>query len=161
MHIYLFISHVTCRILVTWTGIRDLACAPCSGSRVLTTGPPWKLPSMCILRNSNLENCISYLLYCCCCLVAKWCSTLLWPNGLQPTRLLCPWDFPGKNTGVGCHFLLKGIFLTQGLNPHLLHWQVDSLPLSIRVSHYRNLKKNYWGLFYWSLISNSLLTHGL
>ena len=40
-------------------------------------------------------------------------------------------DLPGKNTGVGCHFLLQGIFLTQGSNPHLLcllHWQVDSLP---------------------------------
>ena len=33
---------------------------------------------------------------------------------------LCPWDFPGENTGVGCHFLLKVIFPTQGLNPHLL-----------------------------------------
>ena len=32
-----------------------------------------------------------------------------------------PWDFPGKNTGVGCHFLLQGIFLTQGSNPGLLH----------------------------------------
>ena len=42
-------------------------------------------------------------------------------------------DFPGKNTGVGCHFLLQGVFPTQGSNPHLLcllHWQVDSLPLS-------------------------------
>ena len=35
-------------------------------------------------------------------------------------RLLCPWDFPSKNTGVGCHFLLQGIFLTQRSNPHLL-----------------------------------------
>ena len=35
-------------------------------------------------------------------------------------RLLCPWDYPGKNTGVGCHFLLQGISLTHGLNPHLL-----------------------------------------
>ena len=34
-------------------------------------------------------------------------------------------DFPGKNTGVGCHFLLQGIFPTQGLNPSLLHWQMD------------------------------------
>ena len=44
----------------------------------------------------------------------------------------CPWNFPGKNTGVGCHFLLQGIFLTQGSNPHLLcllHWRVDSLLL--------------------------------
>ena len=37
------------------------------------------------------------------------------------------WDFPGRNTGVGCHFLLQGIFPTQGLNPHLLHWQHLSL----------------------------------
>ena len=40
---------------------------------------------------------------------------------------------PGKHTGMGCHFLFKGIFLTQGLNPHLLrllHWQVDSLPVA-------------------------------
>ena len=43
------------------------------------------------------------------------------PHGLQPTRLLHPWDSPGKNTGVDCHFLLQGIFPTQGLNPGLLH----------------------------------------
>ena len=34
-------------------------------------------------------------------------------------RLLCSWDFPGKNTGGGCHFLLQGIFPTQGSNSHL------------------------------------------
>ena len=45
----------------------------------------------------------------------------LQPQGLQPTRLLCPWDFPGKNTGVGRHFLLQGIFPIQGSNPGLLH----------------------------------------
>ena len=39
----------------------------------------------------------------------------------DPIRLLCAWDFPGKNSGVGCHFLLQGIFLTQGSNPCLLH----------------------------------------
>ena len=38
---------------------------------------------------------------------------------IQPTRLFCPWDSPGKNTGVGCHALLQGIFPTQGLNPRL------------------------------------------
>ena len=42
-------------------------------------------------------------------------------HGLQPIRLLCPWDFPSKDTGVGCHFLLQGIFPTQGSNPGLLH----------------------------------------
>ena len=36
-------------------------------------------------------------------------------------RLLCPWDSPGKNAGVGCHALLQGIFPTQGSNPHLLY----------------------------------------
>ena len=41
----------------------------------------------------------------------------LQPHGLEPTRLLCPWDFPGKDTGVGCHFLLQGIFPTQGYEP--------------------------------------------
>ena len=34
-------------------------------------------------------------------------SDSLWPHTRQPTRLLCPWDSPGKNTGVGCHFLLQ------------------------------------------------------
>ena len=48
-------------------------------------------------------------------------------------RLLSPWDFLGKNTGVGCHFLLQGIFLTQGSDLRLfclLHWLAGSLPLS-------------------------------
>ena len=38
-----------------------------------------------------------------------------------PARVLCLWNFPGKNSGVDCHFLLQGIFLTQELNPALLH----------------------------------------
>ena len=42
-------------------------------------------------------------------------------HGLQPARLLCPWDFPGKNTGVGGHFLLQRIFPTQGSNSGLLY----------------------------------------
>ena len=57
----------------------------------------------------------------------------LWAHGLYPTRLLCPWDSPGKNTKVRCHALLQGIFPTQGSNLHLLHllhWQVGSLPLA-------------------------------
>ena len=48
-------------------------------------------------------------------------SDSLRPHGLWPTRLLCPWDSPRRNTGVGCHSLLQGIFLTQGWNPGLLH----------------------------------------
>ena len=52
------------------------------------------------------------------------------PCGLWPARLLCPWDFPGKDTGVGCHSLLQRIFPTQGSNPShvcLLHWWAVSL----------------------------------
>ena len=49
-----------------------------------------------------------------CCLVTQSCPTHLRPHRLQPARLLHPWDFPGKNTGVGCHAPLQGIFLTQG-----------------------------------------------
>ena len=47
-------------------------------------------------------------------------SNSLWPHGLQTTRLLCPCHSPGKKTGMGCHFLLQGIFLTQGSKPCLL-----------------------------------------
>ena len=47
------------------------------------------------------------------------CLTLQ-PHGMQTASFLCPWVFPGKNTGVGSHFLLQGIFLTQGSNPCLL-----------------------------------------
>ena len=47
------------------------------------------------------------------------CVWLLRPHGLLLTRVLCPRDSPGKNTGVGCHGLLQGIFLTQGSNPCL------------------------------------------
>ena len=58
----------------------------------------------------------------------------LWPHGLLPARLLCPWDAPGKSTGVGSHSLLQGIFLTQGSNLgllRLLHCQMDPLPLAL------------------------------
>ena len=55
------------------------------------------------------------------CLVASVVSDSLQPHGLQPTRLLSPWNSPGKNTGVGCHVLLQGNFPTQWLNTYLLH----------------------------------------
>ena len=45
---------------------------------------------------------------CVCVLVTQSCPTLRDPHGLQPTRLLCPWNSPDKNTGLGCHFLLQG-----------------------------------------------------
>ena len=55
-------------------------------------------------------------------------------HGLQPTRLLCPWDFPGKGAGVGCHFLLQGIFPTQGSKPGFLHCRQILYQLSYKGS---------------------------
>ena len=59
-------------------------------------------------------------------------SNSVWPQGLEPTRLLCPWNSPGKNTGVGCHSLLQGIFLTQELNLGLLNSRQILCHLSYR-----------------------------
>jgi len=75
---------------------------------------------------------------CAVCSVTQSCLTVTqWTVAHQA---LCSWDFPGKNTEVGCHFLLQGIFPTWGLNPHLLHWQADSLPLSHQGSPVDSIK---------------------
>ena len=87
----------------------------------------------------------------------KTCLNSLWPHGLQPARLLCPRSFPGKYTGVGCYFLLHGIFLTKGLNSLLLcllHWQVDSLPLAYYSAikmKYRHMLQNGWILIHYAM----------
>ena len=66
-------------------------------------------------------------------------------HGLQPVRLLCPWGFPGKSAGAGCHFLLQGIFPTQGWNPYLLQcgqilhcWATGEACNGILLSHKKN-----------------------
>ena len=90
---------------------------------------------MCLPLSSFLNrnvNCVYSALYPWLCFLGEGtdnlhllrCSVVsdsLHPHGLWSTRLLCPWDFPGRNTGVCCHSLLQRIFLTQGLNPDLLH----------------------------------------
>ena len=77
-----------------------------------------------------------------CMLTESCCSVMsksLQPHALQPTRLLCPQDSPGKNTGVGCRFLLQRIFPTQGLNPGLPHCRQMLYHLShLFVSHLSN-----------------------
>ena len=63
---------------------------------------------------------------------AQSCPTRCDPMDCSPPGSSVQWNSPGKNTGVGCHFLLQGIFTIQGLNLHLLrllHWQADSLPV--------------------------------
>ena len=65
-------------------------------------------------------------------------SDSLWHHGLLPARLLCPWDSPGKNIGVGSHFILRGILLTQGSNLGLPHCRQT---LHIRTKHNFNWLK--------------------
>ena len=90
----------------------------------------------CIMRlklywKSNLPSwallvLILVLFFPLCCFLLKLenCSVVsisLQPQGLQPTRLCCPWNSPGKNTGGRSHSLLQEIFPNQGSNPGLLH----------------------------------------
>ena len=63
----------------------------------------------------------SHFYHCCCCLVTKLCQTLCDPMDCSLPSSSVHGDFSGKNTRVGCHALLQGIFLTQGLNSHLPH----------------------------------------
>ena len=88
-------------------------------------------------------------------------SDSLWPHGLGPTRLLCPWNFPGKNTGVGYLFLLQGSFPTQGSNSCLLstlHWKANLLLLELAGKPKR---LQLLLLFRHSVMSSSLWPHGL
>ena len=74
-------------------------------------------------------------------------SESLQPHGLQPAQLLCPWDSPGKNTGVGCHFLLQEIFPTQGSNLGLPHCRQILYCLSHQGSPLKKVvvpDKSYW-----------------
>ena len=106
------------------------------------------------------------------CLATKLCPTLLRPRVLQPARFPCPWDFP-DNTGIGCHFLLQGIFPTQGLNPSLLHhrwvlyhwntrevprggnWQHASVFLREKISWTEEPCRLLWGVTkHWTWLRN-------
>ena len=96
-----------------------------SHSQFLTNAACFLLPSYLFTC-----NCSKHYVHACCHLSHIQLFENLWT---VTTRLLCSWDSPSKNTGMGCHALFQGIVSTQGLNPHLLHalhWQVGSLPLA-------------------------------
>ena len=105
--------------------------ASCTHSRY-NFSPVGKIKMTEHLKASHLLIAKCYFILSQGCLCA--CSIV--SNSLRPHRLsppssfLCPWDFPGKNTGVSCHFLLQGIFPTQESNPGLLHCRQILLPLS-------------------------------
>ena len=80
-------------------------------------------------KSCSVVSWSSHVCVCVCLLSHLRLFVTPWTAG---HRFLCPWNFPGKNTAVSCHFLLQGNFPTQGWNPsllHLLHWQMDFLPL--------------------------------
>ena len=78
------------------------------GASFLRELPPMGLCKMCVCV------CVCVCMYACVCIHAQLCPTLCDLHGLWPARLLCLWNFPGKNSGVVCHFLLQGNFPTQG-----------------------------------------------
>ena len=95
------------------------------GNRFLNSAQMCTCVCVCVCVCVCMLNCFSHV----------WLFATPW-NG--PARLHYPWDSPGRNTGVGCHVLLQGIFQTQGLNPRLsyfLHWQAGFLPLAPPVKH--------------------------
>ena len=88
--------------------------------------------SVCLLGSCDL--CVCVCVHVCVHTSAQSCLTLQPCILGLPTRLLCPLNFLGKNTGASCHFLLQDIILTHGANLHvlcLLYWQAGSSPLAL------------------------------
>ena len=90
------------------------------------------------------------------CVSCSVCLTLCDPTDCSPPGSFIHGVFQAKKTGVGYHFLLPGIVPTQGWNPHLLHWQVDSLLLS-----HQGKPLTFNCVCVWSVILDSLWPHGL
>ena len=91
------------------------------------------LSLICVLKYIlfiYLMQCFLNNLSQCVCSVIQSCPTPCDPMDCRLPGSSVHGIYSGKNTGVCCHFLLQRIFLTQGSNLHLLHWQADSLPLS-------------------------------
>ena len=86
-----------------------------------TTLPVWMCSPTWKLSEPVLLGCFWRLLYMKVKVKSLSRDRLFVTPWTVPARHLRPWDFPGKSTGVGCHFLLQGIFPTQGSNPGLLH----------------------------------------
>ena len=79
-------------------------------------------------------------------------------QGLQPTRFLCPWHSPGKNTDVGTHFFSQGIFLTHGSNPGLLHCR----QILYRLSHHcKDQSKENKGCFFFLWLGKQTISSGI
>ena len=82
-----------------------------------------------------------------CAKLPQSCPTLCDPKDCSPPGFSVHRDSPGKNTGVGCHVLLQGIFPTQGLNL-CLHWQASSLPPAPPGKHVNNTGQHLLSTYY-------------
>ena len=111
--------------------------------------PSWRFNNI-DLESCGLYWCKSLVLHVCCVLSHSVVSNSVRRYGLQSARLLCSWDSQDKNTGVDCHALLQGIFLTQGMN---LHWQVGSLPSESPGTH-----NGLWSLYVKNNINRDICT---
>ena len=124
---------MACGITGPWPGIEAVSLA--WKWEVLNTGIPGRSHS------TIFHTTVKYIfIYICLrvCSVVSVMLDFLQPYGLSPTILLCPYDSSGRNTAVGCHALLQGVFLTQRWNLHLLgllHWQEGPLPLGTSFTH--------------------------
>ena len=132
--------HGTCRACAS-KGCWKVSMSWCTGSSWHSVQTLWKCWSLSITHLS-----VRYHVGQCTCACSA-VSDSSWRHG--PIRLLCPWNFPGKNTGVGCHFLLQGIFPIQGSKWHYLHlfWKIvqTQLPMRKRDSLVLN-KENHWDI---------------
>jgi len=83
-----------------WSGLPFPAPGDLPNPGIKPESPAWQADSLPLSHLGALS-------WCCCCWFASVVSDSVWPHRWQPTRLRCPWDSPGKNTGVGFHFLLQ------------------------------------------------------
>ena len=139
MCVYVCVLTCVWLFVIPWTVVHQVPFSTGFSRQEYWHGLPF--PTAGDLPGSRDQSCVSciakWVLYhwatCNVLLSHSVMSNSLRPFGLLPVRFLCPWDFPGKNTGVGCHFLLQGIFLTEGSNYCLcclLHcrWVLYPLP---------------------------------
>ena len=125
---------------------------------ILTLRNPFKYVFICAhifyVRRCDFEVGLDVCIHarCVCVCVCVSCSVM--SDSLRPTRPLCSWSFPGKNTGVSSYFLLQGIFLTQGLNLGLPHCRQILYHLSHQESRWvYTLMRIFWTVamkwWYW------------
>ena len=117
-----------------WEGRNDFRHAMAAGTCTL----PLQHPTWEGMYNAKRVVAPRYLAMqplCCCCYITSVVSDSVRPHGWQPTRLLRPWDSPGKNTGVGCRCLLRATPLTEPNSkkksfpsPSVLEWNCENLP---------------------------------